>query len=240
MEEQNLDQVIENVSNESHVEHAPTDSASQPTPPAQAWSTEHNLRKLREKAERSDQMERERDQYYRMLKDQEQQRASPVSQDDGPAINDDDLVEWKHVKKAIQNIEKKFEVYTKQTTATTAEARIKAQYNDFDKVVTPDTIANLRESYPEIAATINSNSDVYTQAVAAYTFIKKLNTVTDDQYESDKNRIQANAAKPRPVSSVSPQSGESPLSRANAFAEGLTPDLKKQLYKEMQETKKNR
>jgi len=52
--------------------------------------------------------------------------------------------------------------------------------------------------------------------------------------------VQANTAKPRPLTSVSPQSGESPLSRANAFAEGLTPELKKNLFKEMQEAKKNR
>ena len=41
------------------------------------------------------------------------------------------------------------------------------------------------------------------------------------------------------VTSVSPQEGAAgPLSKANAFADGLTPDLKKQLYQEMIDARK--
>lgn len=36
---------------------------------------------------------------------------------------------------------------------------------------------------------------------------------------------------------LSPQQGDSPLSKANAFANGLTEDLKKQLQKEMFEAR---
>ena len=39
---------------------------------------------------------------------------------------------------------------------------------------------------------------------------------------------------------MSPQQGDSPLSRANAFANGLTPELRVQLIKEMEEARKNR
>ncbi len=240
MEEQNLDQVIENVSEHGEQSDSPSqvDVATQPTPPAQANSYEQNLKRLREKAERTDYLERE---LARVM--QEQQHANNVPHDDGSGFADDDLVEGKHlkrVKQELRDLKKEIESY-KQTSATmTAEARIKAQYNDFDKVVTNDTIATLRNEYPEIAATINSNSDVYTQAVAAYTLIKKLNIAPDEQYAADRNRVQANTTKPRPLTSVSPQSGESPLSRANAFAEGLTPELKKNLFREMQESKKNR
>ena len=56
--------------------------------------------------------------------------------------------------------------------------------------------------------------------------------------EADKRKAQENSAKPRPMASVSPQQGESPLSHANAFANGLTPELQKQLWKEMQDAKK--
>lgn len=240
MEEQTLDQVIENAADngEQLEQSAPVDVATQPTPPAQANSYEQNIKRLREKAERTDYLERE---LARVM--QEQQRSTAVPADDSSGFADDDLVEGKHLKKVkqeLRDLKKEIESYKQTNSAMTAEARIKAQFNDFDKVVTKDTIANLRESYPEIAATINSNSDVYTQAVAAYTLIKKLNIAPDEQYAADRNRVQANTAKPRPLTSVSPQSGESPLSRANAFAEGLTPELRKNLFREMQESKKNR
>jgi len=240
MEEQTLDQVIDNVSENGEQSHDTTqvDVAAQPTPPAQANPNEQNIRRLREKAERTDYLERE---LARVM--QEQQRSNTLSADDSPGFADDDLVEGKHLKKVkqeLRDLKKEIESYKQTNSAMTAEARIKAQFGDFDKVVTKDTIASLREEYPEIAASINSNSDVYTQAVAAYTLIKKLNIAPDEQYAADRNRVQANTAKPRPLTSVSPQSGESPLSRANAFAEGLTPELKKNLFKEMQEAKKNR
>jgi hypothetical protein len=229
MEEQNLDQVTENPV-EQHTEQQ--DVVQQPQPTAHASHNEQNIRKLREKADRADQLERE----LRAI--QEQQKSA--SQEDFLTFGDDELVEGKHLKRAYQKMKNDFEAYKQQSSAMTAEARLKSQYSDFDTVVTPDTIATLRDEYPEIAATITSNKDMYTQAVAAYTLIKKLYTIPQEQYSEDKNRIQSNAAKPRPVSSMSPQSGESPISRANAFAGGLTPDLKKQLFKEMQESKKNR
>ncbi len=51
-------------------------------------------------------------------------------------------------------------------------------------------------------------------------------------------RIQKNASKPKPLASVNPQQGDSPLSRANAFANGLTEELKDQLRKEMSESRR--
>jgi hypothetical protein len=57
---------------------------------------------------------------------------------------------------------------------------------------------------------------------------------------ADRAAAQKNASKPKPLASVSPQQGDSPLSRANAFANGLTPELQKQLRQEMEEARKNR
>ena len=61
-----------------------------------------------------------------------------------------------------------------------------------------------------------------------------------DNYKTDRELAQKNASKPKPLASVSPQQGDSPLSRANAFANGLTNELKAQLRKEMEEARKNR
>ena len=40
-------------------------------------------------------------------------------------------------------------------------------------------------------------------------------------------------------SAATAQQGDSALSKANMFADGLTPDMKAQLWKEMQSSKKN-
>ena len=39
--------------------------------------------------------------------------------------------------------------------------------------------------------------------------------------------------------SINPTQGESALAKANAFANGLTPELKDQLYREMQAARRN-
>ena len=51
--------------------------------------------------------------------------------------------------------------------------------------------------------------------------------------------INANINKPRPASSIGAQTGTQPLQRANAFANGLTDELKEQLLREMTTYKSN-
>ena len=115
--------------------------------------------------------------------------------------------------------------------------RLKTQYPDFDNIVSRENLESLRLAYPEIAQTINSSSDLYSQAVSAYTMIKKLGIGVEDSFIEEKAAIQRNAAKPKPLASINPQQGDSPLSKANAFATSgkLTDELKAQMLKEMNE-----
>jgi hypothetical protein len=142
----------------------------------------------------------------------------------------------------MRKLENPIKNYQSQSTISSTESRIKSQYPDFDSVVSQENISQLSAQYPEIANAIGSSSDLYSQAVSAYTIIKKLGISPEsntDMYAKDRERAKVNAAKPRPLASVSPQQGDSPLSKANAFANGLTEDLKKQLFKEMVEASKN-
>lgn len=201
-----------------------------------------SFRELRQKAER---IERERDEALRMMQEMQSRTAQPnlVDDDDDITLNDSDLVEGKHLhkfQKKIRKLEEKFKTQNEQSRATTAEMRLKAQYPDFDKVVSKDNIEALRSQYPEIADVLNTSADLYSKAVSAYTLIKKFGIETEDLYEADRATAQRNAAKPRPLTSVSPQEGDSPLSHANAFAQGLTDDLKKKLHAEMIQAIRNR
>ena len=117
-------------------------------------------------------------------------------------------------------------------------SRLKRKYSDFDEVVSQENLAKLKEIDPETADTIaHSRSSPYTRGASAYKRIKELNLI--DKHEDNRARAETNVSKPRPLNSVSPQSGDSPLSMANAFSNGLTKDVKKQLWREMQEASKN-
>jgi len=207
-----------------------------PQPQEEAYQAK-NFRMLREDNERLAKKHAEMEQKLKTY-----ETAKPEQPEDEPFnVADDDLVEGKHfskVLKKVRNLEaqiKKNEAYSAQTVA---ETRLKSQYPDLDTVLSKDNITTLKEAYPELANTINSSANLYDKAVSAYTMIKKLGIYKEDVYQAERERAHMNSSKPRPLTSVSPQQGDSPLARANAFAGGLTDELKAQLHKEMIESMK--
>lgn len=206
----------------------------QPQPPTEDTRIEQIRTERRQRAQ-------ERKEYYKKEEEQTTPRQSSHLEEEDIPLADDDLAEGKHIKryaKKIKILEEKLKAYEQNTQASTAELRLKSQFPDFDSVVTTENLEILRDLEPDIATSINSNNDLYTKASAAYKMIKKFGIYREDVYKQDKELAYNNATKPRPLTSVSPQQGESPLNRANAFANGLTNELKEQLLKEMQEARK--
>jgi hypothetical protein len=207
---------------------------------------ERNFAALRTARE---QAERERDEAIRYIQ-QLQQQVNQKSQskeeiraekEDDLGFSDDDLVEGKHLRnyyKEIKALKQEIKEFRQKSAEQTTEALLKSKYPDFDAVVSSQNLKELRSNYPELAETINNSSDLYNKAVSAYTIIKKMGLNTPDEYIQEKQRAAKNTTKPKPLNAVSPQQGDSPLSHANAFANGLTEDLKKQLLKEMTEAAK--
>jgi len=214
---------------------------AQPDPtPKPSPVLENNIRALRESKER---IQRERDEMARRLQEYES-RANPQAPEEDLSLNlgENDLAEGKHLTKIQKQLTRQRDELLRtqqQTNALLVETKLKTEHPDIDKVVTVDNIKSLSELYPEIAQTLNSSTDYYSKAKAAYTMIKKFGIHVDDTFGSDRELAQRNAAKPRPLASVSPQQADSPLSRANAFANGLTEELKVQLRKEMEEATRN-
>lgn len=244
LETQNIEQPTqEQVTEEQDLQTASTeqevaDKAEQ-LPPVESPQA-LNIKRLRESKERA---ERERDELLSRLSSIEKQMSPPKqAEEEAPlTYSPDDLIEGRHLsqyEKKLLNLEKQLQNYQQQSTAANVEVRLKSKYADFDAVVTKDNLELLRITYPEIADSINSGADLYNKAVSAYTVIKKLGITPDKSFDLEKIQAQANSSKPRPLASVSPQQGNSPLSKANAFASGLTDDLKAQLLKEMLEAKK--
>lgn len=195
-------------------------------------SPQESFRQLREKAERA---ERERDEMRRILEQtyaQNQKAASEESEED-----QNELIERRHLKKYDSELQK-MRREVESTRQSLAEQRLKQLYPDFDKVVTESTIAEFKSQNPEIATSLSQTGDLYATGKAVYSLIKSTGIYKDESYAADKQRAEYNTAKPRPSNSISPQRGETPLSHANAFANGLTDDLKKQLWKEMEQARK--
>ncbi len=217
---------------------------------------EDNFREVRLAKERA---ERERDALLsQMLEMQSKLQAQQQVQQPKPVIEEkewfddidpESLVEGKQVKKIaedMRSMKKLLQEQQMQAQQLAMEAKIKSQYPDFDQVFNADNINQLNSNYPDIANALRAMPDDYGKATAAYTMIKNLgianhqkgNEVKKQTYESDILKAKVNAAKPRPLTSVNPQQGDSPLSKANAFANGLTSDLKAQMLKEMQDARK--
>lgn len=209
-------------------------------------SAQENFKELRLAKEKA---ERERDalmqQMMAMYNQQKPEgKVSPVEQIEEDisnfSIDEDALVEGKHVKKVvneIKNLKSQLKSYQNQTKEMAIESKIKNDFPDFEKVVSVQNVEILNQSFPEIAQSLKDTQDLYNKAAAAYRIIKTFG-IHKDIHEVDRARAIANAQKPRPLASVSPQQGDSPLSKANAFANGMTPELKEQLRKEMAAARK--
>lgn len=200
---------------------------------------ERNFARLREKALRA---ERERDEALRLVREMDAQKQKPVEEEVGINLGDDEIAEGKHLKnvaRELRELKNELKKYKQESATTTVETKIRSNYPDFDSVVSRDNLESLRNSYPELAQTLLTSNDEYSRAASAYTLIKKLGIDSSGSYEMDKQKVQQNAAKPKPLASLTAQqTAGGALANANAFAGGLTKDLQAQLLKEMQESRK--
>jgi hypothetical protein len=228
---ENNSNVAEEIQQEAVVQ-APEDNHSPEVP--QVSDKEKNFNRLRETKE---QLERENRELKQSL-NQHIQKATPqpVQQDEELKIGDDDLVEGKVVKQLFREL-KNLKSSHEQERLSTIPERLKTKFSDFDRVVTQENIEKLKHSEPELYTSITSGSDLYAKGVSAYKTLKALGYVEEDPYKAQKEVVQTNHN--RPVSAQAIR-GQGALSEANMFAKGLTPELRVQLQKEMEEAIKAR
>lgn len=214
----------------------------------QAKTQQESFRELRLAKERSDQkaeelaakiMKIQEDQLRFQQMQQQPKQTVPEVKEWYDELPPEDLTENKHIQRMAQDMRAmKAQLKAQEEKALEQERiardmaamnRAKSQYPDMDKVVNPETINDLIKLYPTEALEIEQISNKYTQSVLAYTTIKNLGLYKETEnivaakkpaYESDILKAKVNAAKPRPMASINPQQGESPLSQANAFANG--------------------
>ena len=246
MERMQEDENVESQSTEE-VQEQPIEQPQQPVVQQKDKDTttkEDNLRLLRYRAENAERLQKERDEAIYKLRELEARNSAAQQQHEDFNVEDEGLVEGKHLKKMyneIKELKQQLQQQNSQSTNMAVETKLKTQFPDIDSVLSKENIDILRATEPEFVQTIDADTNSYTKLVSAYKFIKNSGIYKEpDMYKQDIDRIQANARKPKPLSSIPTQQGNSPLNNANAFANGLTPDLKKRLYAEMMEAAKNK
>lgn len=205
-------------------------------------SKEYNLRIMRERMES---IEKENQEYKRILQQQQQ----PVEEDEDLNIDDDSFIEAKQYKKHIKNIQKDLketkkllEENSKKNAMANAQVLLKSQFNDFDTVVSEENLKKLSDTQPVLYRTLLASSDIYDRGYSAYAMIKNSNILkSNSQYSDQDKRLEENKAKPRAIGNASPQAGDTPLSKVGDYDRRiLTEERKDQLRKQVEEAKRNR
>jgi len=194
--------------------------------PTQEEDKDYNFRQLRESKRQTEEELRALRAELESLK-----RPSPP-QEEEEDIGDDDLVEGKHVKKLYRKIEGML----KERDATTSHDRLRYKYQDFDSVVNANNVEKLRNQEPELYQTLVSGQDLYSKGVAVYKTLRTMGIGGADPYAQQKAEIQKKSSKPGSSQAM----GTGAIHEAGMFANGLTPELKKQLQQEMVQASKAR
>ena len=230
-----------------HEEDEYDDSQEESVDEAPLTPQQMNFKKMRQELEA---IRRERDEAIGYAKafqqPKPQQQPAPEKEDDYSDIglDDDALAEGKHIKqvmKEMRDMKRELHAYKAKSTEDTARIKLTTQFNDYDRVMTTENLETLEAANPELAEMIMKTPDTYKRAKLAYDMVKQFGIYKEQSHVQEKAQAQKNAAKPRPLASVSPQQGDSPLSKANAFANGdLSEDMKAQYRREMAQAMRGR
>ncbi len=225
---------------EQYEEEAPQEEQVQeqaaPAQPRQApkGDYEENVARLRKKNETLEsQIEEMR---YQMQQLTAQQAAR---QDEFKlGLSDDDLAEGRHLAQLAQEVKRMKEDLrrTREDAERIAlENKLKHKHRDFDDVVTTENLNRLKAEQPEIYRTIVSAQDPYAQAVTAYQMLKKFGIV--EEADASLHKLVANSSKPRLSGSSNTMRSSTALANANSFADGITPEMRRALLKEMNDAR---
>lgn len=186
---------------------------------------EFNFKKLRESNKQLEE---------RLKKSEEMIASLHNSSTEEEELAEEDLAEGKHLKK----LETRIKNYIYQKELEAVPDKLERKFSDFNQVVTKENLEKLQKSEPELYKTISFGKDLFSKGVAAYKSIKAFEIAHErENFMKEKDQALSNSKKPMSTQSVK---GQGALHEANAFTDGLTPELKKRLQKEMSNAIKSR
>lgn len=217
-------------------------------PPAQAAPQEseadRNWKVMRQQKEETERRLAQLEQHFK----EQQERATPETAptDDYDSEYDDMYVNRKQLSQREQKMRqeidaqrKEMEAIKQQTQMQMAEQRLKAQYKDFDAVVTEENLEKLKQIKPAAFRSIASTPDLSDKGEMAYDLLRQYGIVKDKDDEDLK--VEQNQQKPRAANTVAPHMGESPLSQVGNYdRRTLSETRKAELRRQVAESRKYR
>ncbi len=219
-------------------------------------NAEYNFEELRRQREadrrRAEEAERRANELFELLKAQkgaQNQEQRDAIEDELAKLAKDDLATVDHIDKKLYKYNKtaKKEVDILRNEVETLKAKLeeqnfRAKFPDLDEVLSPDNIELLKREDPELADTISKMpAGSKEQVTLAYKYIKRIlpkpesKQTPSQSIPEEKRKALENAKKPVSIQAISKQSA---IGNAHIFENGLTPELKKQLWSEMQDAMK--
>lgn len=216
---------------ESEIQHDDVSSA-QENSASKRNDAEYNWAEMRRQMREKDlQIQELREQFSHLA----QRPPTKEEQDELATLAEDDILTVKQARKLAEKMAQKVASdVLRQRDASTAEERAQLKYPDFNEVVSKENIEYLKETKPRLAKSLASMTDPYEQALAAYELLKEMGKPKTPSLE--KRKAEANSQKPVSVNAIT---NASPIGKASMFENGLTPELKQQLWKEMQTAMKS-
>lgn len=167
----------------------------------------------------------------------QQQQVPPVEEDEIDKMGDGDIVTKAQAKKLAEKMARQIaNDVIRQREIATVDERLQLKFSDFADVVTKENIEILKQTEPELAMSLYHNPDPFAQGVAAYKLLKRVGVGESKNLSAEKEKALKNSQKPISVNTVT--KGSSALGNAHIFENGLTSELKAQLWKEMQQAAK--
>ena len=195
---------------------------------------DRNWKEARRKMQELEARAREQDEVIKRL-------STPKPEEDELSkLGDEDIITYGQHKKATVKLAKEIAAQVvKEHMASTVDERLQLKYPDFAQVVNKENIEFLKENEPELAESLSYNPDPFKQGVAVYKLLKKAGRtegeVVGNTSAKEKDKAIKNSQKPMSVNAVTKQSA---IGNAHMFENGLTPELKASLRKEMAEAAK--
>ena len=191
---------------------------------------EYNWAEMRRKMQEKDQQIEE---LSRQFREYANRKPTEEEVDELASLAEDDILTVAQAKKLAQKMARNVaEDVIKQREAATMDERLQMKFPDYAEIVSKENIELLKQTEPELAQSLYHMPDPYSQAVAAYKLLKKIAGKKEEKPSLEKKKAMENSEKPLSVNAVT---NKSAIGNAHLFENGLTKDLKQQLWKEMQQ-----
>ena len=243
MSEEMTEQVTQPEIQEEVIQEAPVEEIVEETiqeeAPIEQDNAVRNLREAKEREmQRATKAEYERDQLAKYVENIQRQMSGGQQQPQNDlGIEDDDYVEGKHLGKVtaqMKQMQNELQQWKNYSEETTAELKLNSEFSDFNDVVTEESVKAFIKEYPEMRGSIQNSDPLYNRGKATYRLIKKFmgDKIKPKVNKVNQAMVQNNTGKPRPTSSINADQN-SPLSKANLFANGYNEDVGAALEQEM-------